>query len=70
MSKVKLTDKKLTFVEWVARKKKIDIILEKYVNSILNEGVHEKGCMKKGSTCRLCEVSEWIDEYYKYVKQK
>lgn len=77
----KLTDKKLTFVEWVANYKisfgevnESDLEdtkrrLRNITNSIIYDGLHNINCINK-KACVLCTLQKWLSEYKKYFKQK
>ena len=72
------TDKKLTFVEQLAKEKEcekqfvINHHLQIYITS-LYEGVHGDkygdGYRAKFYPCMLCELETMLSEYHKYFKQ-
>ncbi len=72
----KPTDKKLTFVEWLAKREcKNDIVrteqtLEAVTNSIIYFETHDENCKDKHPKCTLCILETWLSEYRKYLKQK
>ncbi len=67
------TDKKLTFVEWMAMEAQSSEIdakrtIEGYGN-FLAYGTHTMNCPKKVG-CPLCTLEQWLSEYREYFKQK
>lgn len=77
----KPTDKKLTFVEWVAYYKislgeldKNDLgeakkRLQNITNAIIYNGLHNINCINI-QACVLCTLQNWLSEYHKYFQQK
>ncbi len=70
--KAKPTDKKLTFVEFVAKEYKVDVEvvvkeLKRCINNIIINGRHGH-CRLEG--CELCGLERRFSAYKKYFKQK
>ncbi|KKN10326.1 hypothetical protein LCGC14_1037640 [marine sediment metagenome] len=71
----KPTDKKLTFVEWIAERQNINIeraknLIELYTDDItILGGIHDGDCIGEHAICFLCELEKWLTEYHKYFKQ-
>lgn len=70
------TEKKLTFVEWVAKDgysgdlKYAEKALETITNNIMYLGIHSGDCTNECHTCTLCLLEKLLSEYHKYFKNK
>lgn len=68
------TDKKLTFVEWIAKEKFTNatqakkVFVELYGDTLL-DGIHNENCTDELAECRLCMLQQMLSEYHKYFKQ-
>ena len=72
----KPTDKKLTFLEWLAKEEdatveRMGINLHKLINDALYAtSIHKGDCTDETLPCSLCTLEEWLSEYRQYFTQK
>ena len=71
----KPTDKKLTFVEWLAKEHYVGNIeyakgvLRAIMDDIIRDGIHKGDCTNESEPCLLCTLETMLSEYHKYFKQ-
>lgn len=72
----KPTDKKLTFIEWLAKNecqgdiKHAKRAIKRWTYHLIADETHDGYCTNEEYSCMLCTLETMLSEYHKYFKQK